>query len=270
MQTGTVKRLMIFIDETDRWHGANLAGAIVDCLRKEGMAGATVLRGTVGFGVHGQVHTTAIVDLAVNLPVVIIAVDEVQAIDRVLPKLQEMVSEGLILVDEVQAIRKNGKSEKEQPIAVAPHPNDHLVSEYMDAAPITIRPEMKLAETIQMLIENHRAYLPVVGESGVLLGMVSSQDLLGRIVHIPAGPFRFFSLRGEEKHEARQDIKALTASQVMKTHFVAVEPNSRMVKAVQIMLHEHTSALPVVQDNKLVGILRLPDVLQKALSIELA
>src|SRR5277367_1586527 len=100
MQTGTVKRVMIFIDETDKWQGTNLAGALIERLRKEGCAGATVLRGSVGFGVHGQVHTTAIVDLAVSLPIVIIAVDEVATIDRVLPTLEEMVSEGLILVDE--------------------------------------------------------------------------------------------------------------------------------------------------------------------------
>jgi PII-like signaling protein len=109
MHTGTVKRLMIFIAETDRWQGKNLAATIIDRLKKDGCAGATMLRGSSGFGAHGQVHTTSIVDLAVNLPVVIIAVDDVEVIDRVLPELEEMVSEGLILIDEVQAIRKNGK-----------------------------------------------------------------------------------------------------------------------------------------------------------------
>src|SRR4030095_11512983 len=147
-----------------------------------------------------------------NLPVVIIVVDDTAIIDRVLPILQEMIAEGLILVDEVQAIRKDGKKQKPEVKAVTDTQTHHLVAEYMDEAPITVSPEKKVDEIIRVLLENHRAHLPVVSETGVLLGMVSSQDLLGRIVDLPAGPFRFFSLRGTEKHQVRQDIKALTAS----------------------------------------------------------
>lgn len=268
MHTGIVKRVMIFIDETDKWHGVNLGSAIIDRLKKEGCAGATVLRGMVGFGVHGQVHTTQIIDLSVNLPVVIFVIDDIEIIDRALPILQEMVTEGLILVDEVQAIRRNGKTKE----ASAKHESitdaHHKVSEYMDMTPITVTSERNVDEVVAILIENQRAHIPVINENQVLLGMISSQDLLARIVHIPEGPFRFFSLRGAEKHEVREDIRSLTASQVMRTHFAAVQPDTPMVKAVQIMLHDKISALPVVQDHKLVGILRLPDVLKKALAIE--
>lgn len=267
MQTGTLKRVMIFIDETDRWHGANLGVAIIDRLRKEGCAGATTLRGMGGYGVHGQMHTTTIVDLSVNLPVVIMVIDEPEKIDRFLPILNEMVVEGLIIVDEVEAIRNNKEENKTTSRPISSHV-EHLVAEYLDSEPITVAPEMLVEEVIAILLQSHRAYLPVVNETGILLGMVSSQDLLARIVHIPQGAFRFFSLHGPERHEASIDIKSLTASQVMRTHVVAVEPQTAMVKAVQIMLHDRLSALPVVQDNKLVGILRLPEVLQKALSVE--
>jgi PII-like signaling protein len=267
MQTGTVKRVMIFIDETDQWHGANLGNAIVDRLRKEGCAGATILRGMVGYGVHGQVHSTTIVDLSTNLPIIIIVVDEPEKIDRFLPILNDMVKEGLITVDEVQAIPRTVEKKTEK-VHMAHAHNEHLVTEYLDENPITVAPEMLVEEVIAVLLQSYRAYLPVVNEAGILLGMVTSQDLLGRIVHIPQGAFRFFSLHGEERHEASSDIKSLTASQVMRTHVIAVEPHTPMVKAVQIMLHDRLSALPVVQDNKLVGILRLPDVLKKALSVE--
>lgn len=268
MHTGTVKRVMIFIDETDKYHGTNLGSAIVERVRKEGCSGATVLRGMVGFGIHGQVHTTAIVDVSVNLPVLIIIVDDNDVIDRVLPILQEMVSEGLILVDEVQAIRKNGRTKETAVKFETITDAHHLVVEYMDTNPITVTSEKRLDDIVAMLIENQRAHISVINENAVLLGMISSQDLLGRVVHIPEGPFRFFTLRGAEKHEVGEDIRALTASQVMRTHFAAVEPNTPMVKAVQIMLHDKISALPVVQDHKLVGILRLPDVLGKALSVD--
>jgi PII-like signaling protein len=268
MEIRIVKRLMIFIDETDRWHGANLSDAIVERVRKEGSAGATVLRGMVGFGVHGQVHTTSIVDLSVNLPVVMIVIDEPEKIDRLLPILQEMVKEGLITIDEVQAIRRNQSEKNVEANETSPASREHLVAEYMDEAPITVPPEMLVEDVIAVLLKNHRAYLPVVNEAGILLGIVTSQDLLARIVHIPQGPFRFFSLHGAERHEASKDVKSSTASAIMRTHFAAVEPESVMAKAVQLMLHDRLSALPVVKNNKLVGILRLPDVLQKALSVE--
>ncbi len=270
MHTGIAKRVMIFIDETDRFHGSNLGSAIVERVRKEGCAGATVLRGSLGFGVHGQVHTTAIVDLSINLPVVIIVVDDVDKIDALLPILQEMVTEGLILVDEVQAIRKNGSRTAPDAQVRQASGAQHKVAEYMDDAALAVSPKTSVEEIVRRLIENHRAHLPVVNEDGVLLGMISSQDLLARIVHVRQGPFRFFSLAGEEKHAARKDIKTLTASEVMSTHVPAVESDTPMVKAVQIMLHDKISALPVVADHKLVGILSLPEVLQKALSIEIS
>jgi PII-like signaling protein len=112
MQTGTAKRMMIFIDETDHFHGANLAASLVDTLCKEGLSGATAMRGMTGFGVHGHVHTTHLVDLSVNLPIVITVVDTIEKIDLVLPIIQEMIAEGLIVVDEVQAIRMNGKKQE--------------------------------------------------------------------------------------------------------------------------------------------------------------
>lgn len=262
---------MIFIDETDRWHGMNLATVLVDRLRKEGCAGATVLRGSVGFGVHGQIYTTAIVDLSVKLPVVIIAVDDIEIIDRVLPVVQEMVSEGLILVDEVDAIRKNGKSDqRKETKSTSIAEKHHLVAEYMDVSPVTINADKKLDEIVRMLVRHQLADLPVVNENQVVLGVVSSHELLRRIVQLPEGPSRFFSALGLDAHEDREDLKSLTAADVMRTQFVAVEPDTPMVKAIQIMMHDKLFALPVMSDHKLKGILRLPDVLQKALAAGLS
>lgn len=269
MHTGDVKRVMIFIDETDRWHGHNLTGAIIDRVRKEGCAGATVLRGSVGFGVHGQVHTTAIVDLSVNLPVLILIIDDIEKIDRILPILQEMVTEGLIIVDEVQAIRRNGLTGKpDKQTTSDAGQSQHIVAEYMDESPVVVSAETKVDEIIKQLIENHRAHLPVVTRDRILLGMVSAQDLLAKLVHTPQGPFKFFFMQGTEKQMTAEEIKALASSDVMQTHFASVEPETPMVRAVQIMLHERLSAMPVVKEHKLVGILRLPDLLEKALAIE--
>jgi PII-like signaling protein len=99
---GEGKLLRIFIGESDTWHGRPLYDAIVERARKEGLAGATVLRGIEGFGAHSRLHTSRILRLSEDLPVVIEIVDSSDQIDRVLPLLDEMISEGMVTVEKVQ------------------------------------------------------------------------------------------------------------------------------------------------------------------------
>lgn len=100
-----MKRLMIFIDETDKWHGRSLSAALIEFFKKEGCGGATVIRGASGFGAHRQIHTTSIVDLASSLPEIVLVIDAPDKIDSMIPALSEMVSEGLLVVDDVQAFK---------------------------------------------------------------------------------------------------------------------------------------------------------------------
>lgn len=101
---GEGKLLRIFIGESDTWHGKPLYEAIVERVRKEGLAGATVIRGLEGFGAHSRLHTSRILRLSEDLPVVIEIVDTVEQIDRILPALDEMVEEGMVTVERVQVI----------------------------------------------------------------------------------------------------------------------------------------------------------------------
>lgn len=104
-ETFKMKRLMIFIDETDRWQKGSLSSALVERMKKEGCAGATVIKGATGFGVHKSIHTSSIMDLSSSLPEIVLAIDTPAVIDAVIPKLKEMVQEGLFVIDEVDAIR---------------------------------------------------------------------------------------------------------------------------------------------------------------------
>ena len=96
---GEGKLLRIFIGESDRWHGKPLYEAIVQHVRKEGLAGATVIRGIEGFGADSHLHTSRILRLSEDLPVVIEIVDTAENVDRILPSLDEMVSEGMLTVE---------------------------------------------------------------------------------------------------------------------------------------------------------------------------
>lgn len=104
-QTMQALRVLIFLGEGDTWHHRPLSHEIVKRAHESGLAGATVLRGNEGFGSHSQVHTTRLLDLAEDLPLVVLIVDEEEKVRAFLPELDELVSEGTVLLDEVQAIR---------------------------------------------------------------------------------------------------------------------------------------------------------------------
>jgi len=99
---GQGKRVVIAIEEADQWHHQQLAAAIVERIRAEGGAGATVVRGIMGFGAHGRIHTAQLVELSSNLPLLIVWVDSEEAVRRILPLITPMVSEGLITVEAVE------------------------------------------------------------------------------------------------------------------------------------------------------------------------
>ena len=88
--------LRIFIGESDTWQGKPLYEVIVKQARKLHMAGATVIRGIMGFGADSRIHTAKVLRLSEDLPMVIEIVDEPQKIEEFIPFLDEVVKEGLI------------------------------------------------------------------------------------------------------------------------------------------------------------------------------
>lgn len=96
--------LRIFVGESDRWHGKPLYEAIVEVARRETLAGATVLRGIEGFGAKSHLHTARILRLSEDLPVVIEMVDTAERIEAILPRLDEMVGEGMVTIEAVRVI----------------------------------------------------------------------------------------------------------------------------------------------------------------------
>lgn len=94
----------IYVGEADTWHGRPLYEAIVGLLRERGVAGATVLRAIEGFGASARLHTTRILRLSEDLPVLIEVVDREDRLRAVLPELDTMVGEGLITLEKVEVI----------------------------------------------------------------------------------------------------------------------------------------------------------------------
>src|ERR1700730_19099248 len=95
----------IFIGESDRWHHRPLTDALLERLRKEGFAGATVFQGVAGFGARSVLHTAHLLRLSEDLPVLIEIVETEDGVARLIPILDEMISEGLVTVEEVRVIK---------------------------------------------------------------------------------------------------------------------------------------------------------------------
>ena len=112
---GEGKLLRIFVGESDRWHAKPLYQAIVERVRAEGLAGATVVRGIEGFGADSRLHTSRLLRLSEDLPIVIEIVDTDEQIDRVLPLLDEMVGEGMVTLERVQLIAYRGSASEPGP-----------------------------------------------------------------------------------------------------------------------------------------------------------
>lgn len=111
---GDAQLLRIFIGESDKWHGTPVYEAIVLKARELHMAGATVLRGPMGFGANSHLHTVKILRLSEDLPVIIEVVDTEEKIRSLLPHIDDMVREGLVTLEKVHVIKytANHKDEK--------------------------------------------------------------------------------------------------------------------------------------------------------------
>src|SRR5450759_3347765 len=95
----------VFVSEGDHYHGHSLYEAIVSMLHAEGVSGATAVKGVMGYGASSHMHAAHLLDLSENLPVTIVFADTAEKVERVLLKLDEMIESGLVLVDDVHAMR---------------------------------------------------------------------------------------------------------------------------------------------------------------------
>lgn len=107
---GHQKRLTIFVGESDHHGHTPLATEIVQRAHRAGLAGASVFRGVEGYGASNHIHTTRILSLSDDLPIAIVIVDTEEAIQRFVPELDELITEGLVILDEVEVIKYVGRS----------------------------------------------------------------------------------------------------------------------------------------------------------------
>ncbi|MFE7896797.1 DUF190 domain-containing protein [Streptomyces sp. NPDC057424] len=113
--TGRGLRLTVFVGESDTWHHKPLYSEIVHRAHAAGLAGASVFRGIEGFGTSSLIHTSRLLSLSEDLPIAVVIVDTEARVRAFLPHLDELVTEGLVTLDDCEVIRYTGRDDTPGP-----------------------------------------------------------------------------------------------------------------------------------------------------------
>jgi CBS domain-containing protein len=254
----TGQRLRIYIGESDRWRNQALDEAILETLRAHGVAGATIFRGMAGFGAASRIRSARIEVLSMDLPVVIEVVDSPEEIAAVLEIIYPMVREGLITREDVQIVKYTHRF-------LNPLPADRLVSEVMTRPVVSIVQDATVHEAWLQMLQKEVKVLPVIDRSGVVVGILTDEDLLER-----AGLQQRLSVaRRLERAELNQDLQRLEqdsrkVATVMTQPAVTITASEALGIATARMVKAGLKRLPVVDGSgKLVGMLSRLDILRQ-------
>jgi PII-like signaling protein len=108
---GAATRLTVIVTESQQWHHRPVYSEIVHRAHQFGLAGASVFRGIEGYGRSSHIHTTRILSLSEDLPASVVIVDTEVRIRAFLPQLDELVTEGLVMLDQVEVVRHVGRGD---------------------------------------------------------------------------------------------------------------------------------------------------------------
>jgi CBS domain-containing protein len=254
---GEGRRVRAYVGEADHWHGRSLALALVQMLHDEGAVGATVVRGLVGFGAHGRIHTANLPDLASPLPMIVEWIDTPERVEQLLPRVCEMVVEGLVTVETVQ-------------IAKFTHRMLHdvdakrRVADAMTRDVTSVREEIPIAELVRLLVGQGFRALPVVDDRGRVVGLVTSGDLIERGgLHARIDSLAALDADGVRREIERVGRNNQFARHLMTAPVVTARPDESLAAVAHRMVVQRLKRLPVVDaDGTLVGMLSRADVLR--------
>ncbi len=255
---GMGRRVRIYTGETSQWERKPLFLAVLEVLRREGAAGATVMRGVAGFGANSRIHTATILRLSEDLPMVIDWVDAPERVDRLLPQICAMVVDGLVTVEDVQIATYSHRPVR------ADVPEHLRVADVMRRDVATVRPETPIKALVELLLGRDYRGVPVVDAAERVVGIVTNGDLVER-----GGLAMRLELLATASQEAIQrELAALaasdrTAAEVMTRDVVTVLPDQSVLAAARLMTQRRLKRLPVVDAmGHLLGIVSRVDLLR--------
>ena len=248
-------RVQVFFGETDQVGHVPRYQALLEYLRKEGAAGATVVRGVAGFGVNSKIHTAAILRLSLDLPMILTWIDAPGRVERLLPGLRDLAGSGIVTVDDVEIAAYGGRRLEQLRF-------DLPVQDVMRREVVSVPVDAPARTAAELLVGREFRALPVVDGEGRLVGVVSSGDLVER-----AGLGARLELLSAMPESARQgfldQVSARQVGDVMTPEPATVRTTDTVATATHLMVERRIKRVPVVDpDGRLAGILARSDVLR--------
>lgn len=248
-------RVQVFFGETDQVGHLPRYQALLEYLRKEGAAGATVARGVAGFGANSKIHTAAILRLSLDLPMILTWIDAPGRVERLMPGLRTLAGSGIIIVDEVQIAAYGGRRLEQLRF-------DLQAQDVMRRDVASIRDDATARVATELLVGREYRALPVVDGEGRVVGVVSSGDLVKR-----AGLGARLELLSAMSESARQgfleQVSSKAVGDVMTREPATVRTTDSVATATHLMAERRIKRVPVVDsDGRLAGILARSDVLR--------
>jgi CBS-domain-containing membrane protein/PII-like signaling protein len=255
---GLGQRVRIYTGEAAQWQWKPLFLAVLEFLRAEGAAGATVTRGVAGFGANSRIHTATILRLSEDLPIVIDWIDTPERVERLLPQVCAMVAEGLVTVENVRIAQYSHR-----PIRVD-IPEHLRVVDVMNPHVMQVRPESSLKELVGLLIGRDYRAVPVIDEADRVVGIITNSDLVER----GGLAMRLELLSTASRDTIQRELEALTtngrtAADVMTRDVITAQPDMSVLEAARRMAQQRLKRLPVVDaSGHLLGIVSRVDLLR--------
>jgi CBS domain-containing protein len=260
--TGAGKKLTIYIGESDRSGHRPLYQAILETLKKEHLAGATVTRGVAGFGAHSRIHTAALLQLSEDLPLIIEVVDTPEQIEKGLAAIGPMIKEGLVTLHDVEIVKYTHR-------ALPELPTDRPIREIMTPDPLAVKPETLVAEIVELLLKESFKAVPVIDPDRHVIGIISDGDLIER----GGMPLRLSVGQVLDEVTLREQLHSILATgklarDIMTPSPVCLDARTPIDRAARRMVQTNLKRLPVIDERgKLVGMLSRVDVLHSLVNV---
>lgn len=248
-------RVQVFFGETEQVDHVPRYQAMLEYLRREGAAGATVMKGVAGFGANSRIHTAAILRLSLDLPMVLTWIDAPGRVERLLPGLRELAGSGIITVEEVEIAAYGGRRLEQLRF-------DLQVRDVMVTPVLSVSADAPVADAVELLVGRELRALPVVDAGQRVVGVISNGDLVAR-----AGLGARLALLSAMSTESRQAyvdrLEPRRVGEVMTKDPATVRTTDSVAAATHLMAERRIKRLPVVDDDgRLVGILARMDILR--------
>ncbi len=263
LRQGKAQMLTLYIGESDQWQGRSLYVAIIQVLREQGGAGATVTRAIAGYGAGSRFHEQKGFHWSSDAPLIISVVDQPARLQRLIPRLQEMMNGGMMTLHDVDVLkythaRRQGISGKLP------------VRQVMETNVTVVHPETSASTVVNLLLAAPFRVLPVVDERQKLQGILSTGDLINAdLLPMRRGLVRTASELDHSTAEAMAHVlergqrSTLTAQAIMNRQVRTIGPDQPIQEAARVLIETQLRNLPVADPNGiLLGMVTRADLLQ--------